>query len=880
MEWHAKSVEEILRLLKTSENGLSEREAEERLKRYGPNLIEKKRKLEPLKILVRQFTSFLVLLLVFAACVSFLIGEFFDGLAISAIIILNASLGFFQEYRAEKAVETLKKLAAPKAKVLRDGKIRILDAKNLVPGDIIFFEQGDILPADVRIIEAVNLKIDESILTGESVPSLKFTHKLPEKTTLADRENMGYSSTVVTYGRGKGIVVATGMKTEFGKIAKSIQKTKGEPTPLLLKLRNLGLWLGMIVLLISGIIFAFEWISTGKIYESFMISVALAVAAVPEGLPAIVTVCLALGVSRMAKRNAIVKKLASVETLGCVTVIATDKTGTLTKNEMTVKKIFINDKVLEVTGIGYEPVGKILENGKEIKKLDDLSILFKIGCLCNHASLEKDEGWHIIGDPTEGSLLVAAAKFGIWKEKLDKEYPIVAEIPFSPERRMMTTVHKKGRKYFAFVKGAPEVIIHKSKFILKNSKIRRFSKKEKEKVLEKVKEFGEEALRTLAFAYKEVENIKKIDEEVEKGLIFVGFVGIIDPPRPEVKEAIENCKQAGIKVLMVTGDHALTAKAIAREIGMESEHIITGAELDELSNKELEEIVEKVTIYARTSAQHKERILEALRKKGHVVAITGDGVNDAPAIKKADVGIAMGKKGSEVTREASHIVLVDDNFSTIVNAIAEGRGIYDNIRKFIRYLLSVNFSEVFLVLAAIILRLPLPLLPLQILWINLLTDGLPAITLSADPYEKDIMKRKPRGKKEGIFHKMLLFILISSIVMFVLGFLIFMLYLKEFSLDKARTMVFTFSVVFELLFIFNCRSEKHSVFRIGISGNKKLLLAVIISFILQLLVIYVPFLQSIFKTVPLSLYDWMIIILFSSSSLLVLPEIFMSKKLI
>jgi Ca2+-transporting ATPase len=875
MEWHAKGIEEVLKLLKTSEKGLSEREAEERLKKYGPNLIEKKRKLESLKILVRQFTSFLVLLIVFAACVSFLIGELFDGLAISAIIILNVSLGFFQEYRAEKAVEALKKLAAPKAKVLRDGKLRILDAKNLVPGDIIFFEQGDILPADVRIIEAVNLKIDESILTGESIPSLKFTQKLLEKTTLADRENMGYSSTLVTYGRGKGVVVATGMKTEFGKIAESIQKIKEEPTPLLLRLRNLGLWLGAIILLLCGIIFAVELIFTRKIYESFMIAVALAVSAVPEGLPVAVTVCLALGVRRMAKRNAIVKKLASVETLGCVTVIATDKTGTLTKNEMTVKKIFVDNKVLEVTGIGYEPVGKILENGKEVKKLKDLSLLFEIGCLCNRASLEKDGEWRVVGDPTEGSLLVAAAKFGIWKEKLEKEYPIAAEIPFSSERKMMTTVHKRGKKYFVCVKGAPEVIVHKSKFILKNSKIRRFSKEEKERILEKVKEFGKEALRTLAFAYKEIKSIKKVDEKIEEELIFVGFVGMIDPPRPEVKEAVEKCRQAGIKVLMITGDHALTAKAIAKEVGMESEHVITGAELDELSGKELEEVVEKVTIYARTSAQHKERILEALRKKGHVIAMTGDGVNDAPAVKKADVGIAMGKKGSDVTREASHIVLADDNFATIVNAIEEGRGIYDNIRKFIRYLLSVNFAEIFLILATTLLRLPLPLLPLQILWINLLTDGLPALALSTDPYEKDIMKRRPRSKKEGIFHKMLLFIIVGGIVNFIFDFLIFIFGLREFNIYKARTMVFTFVVVFELFFIFNCRSEKHSVFRTGIGGNKKLLLAVSISFLLQLLVIYIPFFQAIFKTVPLSLRDWMIILLFSSSALFVLPEIFM-----
>ncbi|MDI6806596.1 MAG: cation-translocating P-type ATPase [Candidatus Aenigmarchaeota archaeon] len=888
MEWHTKTVDDILKLLNTSKNGLTEDEAEKRLKKYGPNLIAKKRRLDPFKILARQFTSFLVLLLVFAAFISFLIGAELDAMVISAIVVLNAALGFFQEYRAEKALEALKKLAAPKAKVLRDGKLQVLDAEKLVPGDIITFEEGDILPADIRIFEAMDLKIDEAVLTGESIPSLKITQKLPERTTLADRENMGYSATVVTYGRGRGIVVATGMQTEFGKIAQSIQKIEEKPTPLSIRLRSLGIWLGVLVLSFSAVIFSVGAIVTKEIYESFMIAIALAVSAVPEGLPAIVTICLALGVKKMANRNAIVRKLASVETLGCATLIATDKTGTLTKNEMTVKKIFVNDKVLEVTGSGYEPVGKILENKKEVKKSKELSLLFEIACLCNHASLKKDKEWYVVGDPTEGSLLVAAAKFGIWKEKLEKDYPVIAEIPFSSERKMMTTTHKIRGKFYSYSKGAPEVIIRNSKFIAENSKVNKFSEKEKEKMLKIVSQFASQALRVLAFGYKEVTQAKDISKTVEKDFVFVGFVGMIDPPRLEVKEAVEKCKQAGIKVIMITGDHELTARAIGKEIGMESKYSITGAELNELSDKELEKVVEKATIYARTSAEHKERILEALRKRGHVIAMTGDGVNDAPAVKRADIGIAMGIKGSDVTREASHMVLADDNFATIVNAVEEGRGIYDNIRKFVRFLLAVNFDEIFLILSAIVLGtvgiieggIILPLLPLQILWINLLTDGLPALALSADPYDPRVMERKPRSRKEGIFHKMLLFILIAGLINFITCLTIFLFGLEkfgtgEFGINKTRTMVFTLAVFFELFFVFNCRSERHSVFKIGVGGNRKLLLAVFVSILFQLLVIYLPPLQIAFKTVPLGLVDWLIILSLSSAGLLVLPEIFM-----
>jgi len=884
MSEHYHSVEalEVLKSFRSSEDGITEQEARKRLQEFGFNELKKVRRATALGIFARQFQSFLIVILIFASVISFLLGEMTDAIVISSIIVLNATLGFVQEYRAEKAIEALKKLAAPKAKVMREGEEAIIPAREVVPGDILLFEAGDCIAADARLIEVMNLKIDEALLTGESVPSLKVVEALPKELSLADRENMAYSGTIVTYGRGKGVVVATGMETEFGKIAGHIQEAKEEPTPLQLRLRSLGLMLGGLVILLSALLFALEVLEGQPILESFLLAVALAVSAVPEGLPAVVTVALALGVRRMSSRNAIVRRLASVETLGSTTVICSDKTGTLTKDEMTVQRAFVNERFFEITGTGYEPKGGFFEEGHLIdpEKERGLSLLLEIGCLCNHASLAQKESWSIVGDPTEGALLALAGKAGIWRGELLEERPLIAEIPFDSLSKRMTTIHEFNGERVAYVKGAPEIVLELSSFVYKDGKAMPLSKDAKDRTLMVVKDMATDALRVLALAYKEIPSGMKLSsEEIEKDLVFVGIVGMIDPPREEVKDAIAQSKRAGIRVVMITGDHQLTAKAIAEDIGLIARdgRVITGVELDKMSDEELRRKVEDISVYARTSPEHKVRILQALKERGHIVAMTGDGVNDAPAVKGADIGVSMGIKGTDVTREASDMILADDNFATIVHAVEEGRGIYDNIRKFIRLLLSTNLDEILLVAGATLLGLPLPMLPIQLLWLNIVSDGLPALALSVDPYEKDIMERKPRSPKEGIFHGMLLFVLAAALVAF-LAEMILLIYWKNtnfVSLQRLRTIVFTSTVLFELFFVFNCRSEKHSVFRSGVFRNRALVLAVVLSFLLQLAVLYIPFLQPLFRTVPLNASDWLIILAIASSGLLILPEVFM-----
>jgi Ca2+-transporting ATPase len=882
LEAHSTTALQVLESLGSSEAGLTEEEAQHRLSTFGLNELRKERKITALEVFANQFKSFLVLILIAASAISFALGETTDAIIISSIIVLNAILGFAQEYRAEQAIEALKKLAAPKAKVMREGEEAIIQATQVVPGDIILFEAGDAIAADARLIQAMNLKIDESLLTGESVPSLKVVEPLPKELPLADRENMAYSGTIATYGRGRGVVVATGMETEFGKIAEHIQAAKEEPTPLQLRLRSLGVMLGGLVILLSATLFALEILEGQAILESFLLAVALGVSAVPEGLPAVVTVALAVGVRKMSSRNAIVRRLASVETLGSTTVICSDKTGTLTKDEMTVQRALVNDRFFEITGTGYEPKGEFFEDGNLIdpEKQKGLSLLLKTGCLCNHASLAEKGSWSVVGDPTEGALLTLAAKSGIWRDQLLKENPLVAEIPFDSVSKRMTTIHELDGKTTAYLKGAPEIVLELSSFVYKDGRAIRLSKPKKERILTAVKDMAADALRVLALAYREIPSgMKFSSEEIETDMVLVGIVGMIDPPREEVKDAIAQARTAGIKVVMITGDHELTAQAIAQDIGLleKDGRVITGVELDRMSPEELSREAESAAVYARTSPEHKVRILEALKKRGHIVAMTGDGVNDAPAVKGADIGIAMGIKGTDVTREASDMILADDNFATIVKAVEEGRGIYDNIRKFIRLLLSTNLDEILIVASTTLLRLPLPILPIQVLWINVVSDGLPALALSLDPYDKDIMERKPRKPKEGIFHGMLLFVLVAAIV----GFLVEMILLIYWrntnfvSLRKLRTMIFTSTVLFELFFVFNCRSEKHSVFRSDILQNKALVLAVAVSFLLQLAVIYVPVLQPLFQTVPLDASDWLIILAMSSAGLLILPEVFM-----
>ncbi|MCD6402837.1 MAG: calcium-translocating P-type ATPase, SERCA-type, partial [Candidatus Aenigmarchaeota archaeon] len=787
---------------------------------------------------------------------------------------------------AEKALEALKKLVVPTAKVIRNGKLKEVPAKDLVPGDVVILEEGDKVPADCRIVEAFELKVDESSLTGESIPVFKSVEKLrKEDLPASERRNMVFMGTVVVYGRGKAIVVATGSHTEIGKIAKMIQEPK-EETPLQRKLDEFGKKLGIFVVILCAITFVVGlFIYKTSITEMFLLSIALAVAAVPEGLPAVVTITLALGMQRMVRRNAIVKRLSAVETLGSVTVICADKTGTMTTNEMTVRKIWVNGKTYDVTGVGFEPKGEILLDGKriDIKNHKELIKLVKIGFNCNNSKIEEPNVitpyWHVIGDPTEGALITLAEKTGL--NLYEKR---IFELPFSSERKMMTTINEdeKGNVY-AYVKGAPEILLKRSSHILKNGKIKRLTESERKQIIETIHSMANEGLRVLGFAFRKVRKKKKYKEkEVEKNLVFVGLAGMIDPPRKEVKDSIKACKEAGIKVVMITGDHKSTALAVARELGIiedDEENVLTGEDLEAMSDQDLIDVVEEVNVYARVSPLQKMKILKAFKAKGHIVAMTGDGVNDAPALKKADIGIAMGIKGTEVAKEAADIILMDDNFATIVAAIEEGRGIFDNIKKFIRYMLSANFGEIFTITIAGFFGLPLPLLPIHMLWINLITDGLPAVALSVDPPEKDIMKRKPRDPKESILANTFWFMLVGSAVVTFSTILVFSTDLVATrSLNEARAVAFTTMTFFELLFVLNCRSEKHSVFTNPPWTNKKLLLAIVASMILQGIIIYTPFLQTVFKIAPLTLYDWIRVFMFSGIALLILPKFFIPSR--
>ena len=882
-EWHSLSIEEVLRKLRTSEEGLSEEEAQRRLEEFGPNELRKEKGKSPWSIFFDQFKDFLIILLLGATFVSLLIGEVLDAAAIMAIVIISAFLGFLQEYRAERALEALKKMAALEALVIRDGRERRILAKELVPGDIILIHAGDKVPADARLIEEFNLKVDEAPLTGESVPVNKEVMVLPLETALADRKNMLYAGTIVTYGRGKAVVVATGMETEFGKIAQMIQLVEEETTPLERRMAEIGRWLGIGSLAVVAVVSALGIFRGHELLEMFLWGVSLAVAAVPEALPAVVTGALAIGVQRMAKRNAIVRRLPAVETLGCTTFICSDKTGTLTKNEMTVRRIWLSGDIIEVTGVGYEPKGEFIvaSRGERVAGSpphsdEGLKLLLRTALLCNDAHLEQEsEAWTIIGDPTEGALVVAAAKAGLDKRELEALYPRVAEVPFTSERKRMTTVHATpdGTKMVC-AKGAPEIVLARCNRIWCDGRIVELSEAERNEILRANEEMAADALRVLGVAYKELPpDASDFGEDVvERDLVFLGLMAMIDPPRDEVRDALRLCEQAGVKVAMVTGDHKLTAVAIAKELGMlkEGNLTLTGPELDRLSDEEFDRIVEDVAVYARVSPEHKMRIVEALKKKGHIVAMTGDGVNDAPALKRADMGVAMGITGTEVTKEASDMVLADDNFATIVAAIEEGRSIYDNIKKYLSYLLSCNVGEILIMFVAGLMGLPLPLVTLQILWVNLTTDGLPAIALGVDPPEPDIMLRPPRDPKESVFTLPVKLLIGTVALLMTAGIIpVFASVLPGEGLVKAQTMAFTMVTMFEMFNAFNCRSERHSIFEVGPFANRWLVLAVLSSILLQAAVIYIPFLQSIFGTAALSLADWLLITAISSSAFIV-----------
>ncbi len=895
MEWYKKSKEEVLSDLSVdAEAGLNENEVELRLSKYGPNELKEEEGTTLLTKLIAQFSDFLVLILIGAAIISIMVGEAKDAIVILAIVIVNAFLGIYQEGKAEKALDALKKMASPNAKVIRDGKAVVVPASTLVPGDIVLLDAGDIIPADLRLIESSNLKIEEASLTGESVPvEKKANESFDEDVSLGDRHNMAYMSTVVTYGRGKGVVVGTGHDSEIGKIATMIQSFEDETTPLQRKLNQLGKVLGITTIAICILVFGIGLFQGREPLEMFMVAISLAVAAIPEGLPAIVTIVLAIGMNRMVKRHAIVKKLLAVETLGCTTVICSDKTGTLTQNEMTVVKVYVDDNILDVTGTGYDPVGEFKINNESIStdSIENLNTLLSIGILANDAKLEKSNDlYKIIGDPTEGALVTLAGKANITSENINKSYPRVEEIPFDSDRKMMTTFHKDfiPQKIVSFTKGAPDIVISKCDFIKENDKIVQFTDELKKKVLEVNSKFSKEALRVLAFAYKEYDamptNISS--ENNESKMIFVGLVGMIDPPRPEAKEAIKLCKQAGINTIMITGDYKETAFAIARDLGMAEteDQAMMGAELNNLSDDELREVVKKTKVFARVSPEHKVRIVSALKANGDIAAMTGDGVNDALALKRSDIGVSMGITGTDVAKNTADLILTDDNFASIVSAVEEGRIIYDNIKKFVFFLLSCNIGEILLVFVSILLNLPVPLLPIQLLWLNLVTDSFPALALGVEKGDPDIMSQEPRDPNESILDKeMIIGIAFQSIAIAIASLSAYWWGIYRYGLDnilEARTIAFATLITAELLRAYSTRSTHYTLFEIGIFSNKTLVYGTSFSFLLMLLVIYIPFLNPIFYTFPLGLTDWEIILTFAFIPLLVgeIIKLIMGRK--
>ncbi len=875
MDWYKKGIEEALIALNVDPGeGLNDREAELRLNKYGSNELKEEKGTTFLSKLVAQFSDFLVLILIGAAIVSMAMGESRDAIVILVVVVINALLGIYQEGKAEKALDALKKMTSPDAKVIRAGKTVIIPAHTLTPGDIVLLDAGNIVPADLRLIESSNLRIEEASLTGESVPVEKKASEVHEgEAPLGDRHNMAYMSTIVTSGRGKGVVVGTGHDSEIGKIATMIQSLDDEATLLQRRLNQLGKMLGTATIGICAIVFGIGILQGREIFEMLMIAISLAVAAIPEGLPAIVTIVLAIGMNRMVKRHAIVKKLLAVETLGCTTVICSDKTGTLTQNEMTVTKIYVNNRKIDITGTGYEPKGefKIDENGVSEDLFDNLNTLLSIGILANDARLEKIDGMYkIIGDPTEGALVTLAGKADITCEDINKLFPRIEEIPFDSGRKMMTTFHKNfvPQRIVSFTKGAPDIIISNCGFIKDGDEILPFTYDMKKEVLGVNSGFAKDALRVLAFAYREYEELPDDinPDSIETNMIFVGLAGMIDPPRPEVKEAIKLCKQAGINTVMITGDFRDTALAIAKSLGMAEteDQTMTGAEINNISDEELKEAVKRIRVFARVSPEHKVRIVSALKTNGNIAAMTGDGINDAPALKRSDIGVSMGITGTDVAKKTADLILTDDNFASIVSAVEEGRVIFDNVRKFVYFLLSCNIGEIFLVFVSILLNLPVPLIPIQLLWLNLVTDSFPALALGVEKGDPNIMNQKPRNPDEPILNRrMIIGIVLQSIAVAIASFSAYWWGINRYGMNnilEARTIAFATLILSELLMVFSTRSSRYTALEIGIFSNKKLVQGVSLSFLLMLVVIYIPLLNPIFGTFPLGLSEWKIIL--------------------
>ncbi len=877
IKWYNLTDKEALSELSSHPHGLSPEEAEKRLAEYGPNELRAAKKISPWLIFVSQFKNLMIIILLVAVALSAALGDWVEAVVIFIIVFFAAGLGFIQEYRAEKSLEALKKMAAPTATVFRGGKQIELPARDMVPGDVFLIQTGDRMPADGRLLEAVNLKAEEASLTGESVPVEKTAAPVPGEASIGDRRNLVFAGTAASYGRGRAVAVATGMATEFGKIATLLQEVKEEQTPLQINLERMGRYIAVGALALTAVLAILGVVRGNEPLEMLLWGVSLAVAAVPEALPAVVTISLSLGVQRMARRHALVRRLPAVETLGCTNYICSDKTGTLTQDQMTVRRILADLHQYGVKGTGYEPRGDFLRDGLvvDVNALPALQKLFVVGALCNDTRLVQENGaWDVKGDPTEGALIVLAAKAGISQEKLNQEMPRVHEIPFSSESKRMTTVHQTKDGKTAMAKGAAEVILDACSYIYLDGKEKKLTAEERKTVLSVAQNMADDALRVLGLAYKNVPD-KASNTEIQNDMVFVGMVGMIDPPRVEVKAAIKECDQAGIKTVMITGDHKATAVAIARELGILKKGLaLSGAEVDKLSQQEFEDKVEKIEVYARVSPEHKLRVIEALGKKGHVVAMTGDGVNDAPALKRADIGIAMGITGTDVTKEAANMVLTDDNFASIVAAVEEGRGIFANIKKYLIYLLSANLGEIFL-MSTVILLGPLmgltagvvPLVAVQVLFVNLATDGLPAIALSVDPPEPDLMQRKPRPRKQSLFTPNVLgYLLTAGLWTTAVSLASFLWSMKTgHPVNEAQSLCFVTLIFVEFFNALNCRSLDHSIFQIGFFKNKWLLLSIIGQIPLVLAIVYWAPLQTAFKTHALTGQEWAIALGLSST---------------
>lgn len=861
MDWYQTDVKEVFKKLDADEHGLTKREIEDRLKEYGPNKFVTEKKISKLFILLHQFQSSLIYILLIAAVVTFILHEYIDTGVIMAVVILNAVIGYIQEFKAEESIRALMKLTVPKARVLRGGVEKEINSEELVPGDIVLLASGSKVPADVRLFKVIELRTDEALLTGESLPVEKTTSAIKEDNLIpGDRKNMAFMGTIVVSGRGKGIVVETGQTTSLGRIAEEVREVTEVKTPLQVKFEKFSGFIALFVLGVSVFIIIAGTLLGGSLSEMFIVAVATAVSAVPEGLPVAVTIAMAIGVSRMARRNAIIRKLPAVETLGDTTVICSDKTGTLTKNEMTVRLIYDGAHSYEVTGSGYGPAGEILHEKIPVTKGErkELIRMLRIGLLCNESNIYEEEGrYKVDGDPTEGALIVSAVKAGLNPEDEKENYKQVAIIPFESERGYMATLHKhRGRKVI-FVKGAPEKLLDMCTECMIDGGARI------NEILHVSNEFGKEGLRVIAIAFKDVPDDKEelTHDDIREGLTYAGLQGMMDPPREEALRAIKGCKTAGIRTVMVTGDHAVTAASVSRQLGIVNDdipHVIEGKELETIDDEELFKRAKDVSVYARVSPQHKLRIVQQLVSHGEIVAVTGDGVNDAPALKAAHIGIAMGGKGTDVAKESSDMVVTDDNFASIVSAVEEGRVVYDNIKKVTLFLVSCGFGELIAIVATILAGLPIPYIPAQILWLNLVTNGFQDVALAFEPGEKGVINRPPRDPGEGILSRLIIQRTILMGIILAAGTLfIFISSLKSgVPIERARTAALTTMVFFQFYQAFNCRSETQSIFRMNVMSNPFLFFSMVAAFFAQMAVIYVPALQWIFRTVPLSVNEW------------------------